>query len=93
MHPQDGRVVSNFIVQALLGRDLTIYGSGRQTRSFCFVDDLIAGFDALMHAPAATVEPVNLGNPHEVTVLELAEMVLDMIGGRSRILALAASDR
>jgi len=88
MHPQDGRVVSNFIVQALLGRDLTIYGSGRQTRSFCFVDDLIAGFDALMHAPAATVEPVNLGNPHEVTVLELAEMVLDMIGGRSRILRL-----
>lgn len=88
MHPQDGRVVSNFIVQALLGRDLTIYGSGRQTRSFCFVDDLIAGFDALMHAPAATVEPVNLGNPHEITVLELAEMVLDMIGGRSRILRL-----
>lgn len=88
MHPQDGRVVSNFIVQALLGRDLTIYGSGRQTRSFCFVDDLIAGFDALMHAPAATVEPVNLGNPHEITVIELAEMVLDMVGGRSRILRL-----
>ena len=88
MHPQDGRVVSNFIVQALLGHDLTIYGSGRQTRSFCFVDDLIAGFDALMHAPAATVEPVNLGNPYEITVLELAEMVLDMVGGRSRILRL-----
>lgn len=88
MHPEDGRVVSNFIVQALLGRDLTIYGSGRQTRSFCFMDDLIAGFDALMHAPGATAEPVNLGNPHEITVLELAEMVLDMVGGRSRILRL-----
>jgi len=58
MHPEDGRVVSNFIVQALLGRDLTIYGSGRQTRSFCFMDDLIAGFDALMHAPGATAEPL-----------------------------------
>ncbi|KPQ09142.1 MAG: dTDP-glucose 4,6-dehydratase RfbB [Saliniramus fredricksonii] len=88
MHPEDGRVVSNFIVQALLGRDLTIYGSGRQTRSFCFMDDLIAGFDALMHAPGATAEPVNLGNPHEITVVELAEMVLDMVGGRSRILRL-----
>jgi UDP-glucuronate decarboxylase len=88
MHPQDGRVVSNFIVQALLGRDLTIYGSGRQTRSFCYMDDLIAGFDALMHAPTATVAPVNLGNPHEITVLELAEMVIDMVGGRSRILRL-----
>ncbi len=88
MHPEDGRVVSNFIVQALLGRDLTIYGSGRQTRSFCFVDDLIAGFEALMQAPGATAEPVNLGNPHEITVLELAEMVLDMVGGRSRILRL-----
>ena len=88
MHPQDGRVVSNFIVQALRGEDLTIYGSGGQTRSFCFVDDLIAGFDALMHAPGATAEPVNLGNPHEMTVLELAEMVLGMVGGRARIVRL-----
>ncbi len=88
MHPEDGRVVSNFIVQALLGRDLTIYGTGRQTRSFCYVDDLVAGFDALMHAPAATVEPVNLGNPHEITVAELAETILDMVGGRSRIFRL-----
>jgi UDP-glucuronate decarboxylase len=94
MHPMDGRVVSNFIVQALLGEDLTIYGEGAQTRSFCFVDDLIEGFARLMAAPAPVTGPVNLGNPHEFTVLELAEQVLKMTGSNSRIkhLPLPADD-
>lgn len=84
MHPDDGRVVSNFIVQALRGEDLTIYGDGMQTRSFCYVDDLIEGFVRLMEHPEL-VGPVNLGNPGEFTMLELAERVLGQIGGKSRI--------
>jgi UDP-glucuronate decarboxylase len=87
MHPEDGRVVSNFIVQALLGDDLTIYGDGSQTRSFCYVDDLIAGFDALMQADGPVDGPVNLGNPVEITVRALAELVRDLTGSRSRIVA------
>jgi UDP-glucuronate decarboxylase len=85
MHPQDGRVISNFIVQALQGDDLTVYGNGEQTRSFCYVDDLIDGLIALMQSPDGVVGPVNLGNPGEYTVLELAEMILKLTGGRSKI--------
>jgi UDP-glucuronate decarboxylase len=81
MHPADGRVVSNFIVQALKGEPITIYGDGSQTRSFCYVDDLIDGLVRLMHAPITG--PVNLGNPHEFTMLELAQLVLELTGSRS----------
>jgi len=84
MHPNDGRVVSNFIVQALRGEDLTIYGDGTQTRSFCYVDDLIEGFVRLMDHPSLTT-PVNIGNPGEFTMLELAELVLKKVGGKSKI--------
>ena len=85
MSPQDGRVVSNFIVQALTNTDITVYGSGEQTRSFCYVDDLIDAFLRLKASPAETVGPINLGNPSEFTVLELAEMVIRLIGSRSKI--------
>ena len=84
MLPDDGRVVSNFIVQALQGKDLTIYGDGTQTRSFCYVDDLIEGFVRLMNHPSQT-GPVNIGNPGEFTMLELAEMVLKKVGGPSNV--------
>lgn len=85
MHPDDGRVVSNFIVQALLGEDITIYGSGEQTRSFCFVDDLVEGFVRLMNADSGIDGPVNIGNPNETTVNQLAEQILAMAGSRSKI--------
>ena len=85
MHPQDGRVVSNFIVQALRGEDITIYGDGQQTRSFCYVDDLIEGMLRLMDSPADFTGPVNIGNPGEFTMLALAELVLKLIGGKSKI--------
>jgi len=84
MLPDDGRVVSNFIVQALKGEDLTVYGDGKQTRSFCFVDDLIEGFIRFMNQEE-TVGPMNLGNPGEFTMLELAEKVLAQVGGKSKI--------
>jgi UDP-glucuronate decarboxylase len=84
MHPNDGRVVSNFIVQALKGEDLTVYGDGSQTRSFCYVDDLIEGFLRLMNQ-TETVGPINIGNPGEFTMLELAELTLKLVGGKSRI--------
>jgi UDP-glucuronate decarboxylase len=85
MHPNDGRVVSNFIVQALLGRDLTVYGEGLQTRSFCYVDDLIDGLVRLMATPAEVTGPINIGNPTEFKIIELAEMVIELVGSRSRI--------
>ena len=85
MHRRDGRVVSNFITQALDGEDLTIYGDGSQTRSFCYVDDLIDGFLRLMEQPASFTGPVNLGNPHEFTMIELAERVLKLTGSRSKV--------
>jgi UDP-glucuronate decarboxylase len=85
MHPNDGRVVSNFIVQALQGEPLTIYGDGSQTRSFCYVDDLINGMMRFMDSPADFTGPVNMGNPGEFTMLELAERVLRLVGGPSRI--------
>ncbi len=85
MHPNDGRVVSNFIVQALKGEPITIYGDGTQTRSFCYVDDLIEGMLRLMNSPADFTGPVNIGNPGEFTMLELAETVLRLVGGTSKI--------
>lgn len=85
MDPNDGRVVSNFIVQALAGRNITVYGSGEQTRSFCYVDDLVDGLIRMMGTPDAVTGPVNLGNPDEHTVREIAEMVRDMTGSKSRI--------
>jgi UDP-glucuronate decarboxylase len=85
MKANDGRVVSNFIVQALQGEDITIYGDGTQTRSFCYVDDLIDGMVALMQTPAGEHGPINIGNPNEFTMLELAELVIEMTGARSKI--------
>ncbi|MCL6607066.1 MAG: SDR family oxidoreductase [Geminicoccaceae bacterium] len=85
MHPNDGRVVSNFIVQALLNRPITVYGDGSQTRSFCYVDDLIEGLVRLMATEDSLTGPINLGNPAEFTILELARKVIDKTGSRSRI--------
>ena len=85
MHPDDGRVVSNFIMQALKGEPITIFGDGKQTRSFCYVDDLIEGFVRLMDTPDDFTGPVNLGNPVEFTMLELAEKVIELTGSRSEI--------
>ena len=85
MLPNDGRVVSNFIVQALLGKDITIYGDGTQTRSFCYVDDLIDGLIRLMATPDETTGPINLGNPDEFSIGELATQVIDLTGSRSKI--------
>ena len=85
MHPQDGRVVSNFIIQALTGQDITLYGDGLQTRAFCYVDDLIDGFVRMMATPDSVTGPINLGNPHEITVRELAERIIAMTGARSQL--------
>lgn len=85
MHPNDGRVVSNFIVQALRGEDITIYGSGQQTRSFCYVDDLVEVIIRFMDSPADLTGPVNIGNPGEFTMLELAEKVISLTGSRSKL--------
>jgi UDP-glucuronate decarboxylase len=85
MHPNDGRVVSNFIVQALLGRDITVFGDGQQTRSFCYVDDLIDGLIRLMNTPDEVTGPINLGNPKEFTMLELASLVIELTGSRSGV--------
>jgi UDP-glucuronate decarboxylase len=85
MRPDDGRVVSNFIVQALRGDAITIYGDGNQTRSFCFIDDLIDGFICLMDAPDDVTGPINLGNPREFTIKQLAELVIKMTGAKSKL--------
>jgi UDP-glucuronate decarboxylase len=85
MHPNDGRVVSNFIIQALLGRDITVYGDGQQTRSFCFVDDLVDGLIRLMDTSPDITGPVNVGNPAEFTIMELAQMTVSLVGSRSKI--------
>ena len=85
MHPNDGRVVSNFIVQALRGEPITLYGDGSQTRAFCFVSDLVEGFVRLMATPDEVTGPVNLGNPHEIPVRELAERIIRLTGSRSRM--------
>jgi UDP-glucuronate decarboxylase len=85
MHPSDGRVVSNFIMQALKGEPITIYGTGSQTRSFCYVDDLIEAMLRMMDTRADFIGPVNIGNPGEFTMLELAEMILKLTSSRSRL--------
>ena len=87
MHPNDGRVVSNFIMQALAGEPITIYGDGHQTRSFCFVSDLIEAFVAMMATPDEVTGPINMGNPAEMTIRELAETVIEMTGSRSKIVS------
>jgi UDP-glucuronate decarboxylase len=89
MNPDDGRVVSNFIVQALKGNDITIYGDGMQTRSFCYVDDLLSGMMGMMNSRDGFTGPVNIGNPKEFTMLELGEEVLKQVGGRSKLVHLA----
>ena len=85
MHPKDGRVVSNFTVQALRDEDITLYGNGSQTRAFCYVDDLIEGLIRLMATDTDVTGPINLGNPNEVTIRILAELVIRLTGSRSRI--------
>ena len=85
MHPNDGRVVSNFIIQALRGEDITVYGDGNQTRSFCYVDDLIDGLIRLMNSPDVFTGPVNLGNPNEFSIMELARKVIELTGSKSAI--------
>ncbi|MBI4826516.1 MAG: SDR family oxidoreductase [Nitrospirae bacterium] len=85
MHPQDGRVVSNFIMQALRGEDITVYGKGQQSRSFCYVDDLVEGFVRLMDSPDKLTGPVNLGNPDEFSIIELASIVIKLTGSKSKV--------
>jgi UDP-glucuronate decarboxylase len=87
MHPNDGRVVSNFVIQALTGGDITIYGDGRQTRSFCYSDDLVDGLIRLMATAGDATGPINLGNPAEITIRELAETIIDLTGSRSQIVS------
>ena len=88
MNPNDGRVVSNFIVQALKGEDITIYGDGKQTRSFCYVDDLIEAIIRMMNTPKDVTGPINIGNPDEFTIRELADLVIEMTGSSSKIISL-----
>lgn len=85
MHPNDGRVISNFIMQALRGEDITVYGDGKQTRSFCYVDDMIEGLIKLMHTKNDFTGPVNLGNPEEFSILELAQKIIELTGSKSKI--------
>lgn len=85
MHPNDGRVVSNFIVQALRGHDITIYGKGTQTRSFCYADDLIEAVVRMMETPSDVTGPINIGNPHEFTIRELAELIIKLTGTKSKL--------
>ena len=86
MHPHDGRVVSNFIMQALKGEDITIYGDGSQTRSFCYCDDLIDGLIRMMNTEESVIGPINLGNPNEFSIKQLAELVIELTGSKSRII-------
>jgi len=88
MHPNDGRVVSNFIVQALKGEDITIYGDGQQTRSFCYVDDLLEGMVRLMNSREEFTGPVNIGNPGEFSMIELAEKVIRLTSSKSKLIHL-----
>jgi len=85
MHPNDGRVVSNFIIQALKGEDITIYGDGSQTRSFCYVDDTVDGIIRMMNTHRGYTGPVNLGNPNEISIFDLARLIIDLTGSESRI--------
>ena len=90
MHPNDGRVVSNFIIQALRGQDITIYGDGSQTRSFCYCDDLIKGLISMMETPDTITGPINLGNPKEFTIRQLAELIIELTGSPSKLKFLPA---
>jgi UDP-glucuronate decarboxylase len=85
MHPSDGRVISNFIVQALKGDDITIFGNGQQTRSFCYVEDLIHGMVKMMATPDTFTGPLNIGNPNEFTILELAKKIIELTGSTSKL--------
>jgi UDP-glucuronate decarboxylase len=85
MHPNDGRVISNFIVQTLTNRDIGVHGDGSQTRSFCYVDDMTEALVRMMNGPDDFIGPVNLGNPNECSILQLAEMILSLTGSRSKI--------
>ncbi len=85
MHPNDGRVISNFVIQALAGRDITVYGEGSQTRSFCYVDDMTDGLVKMMQSPDDFTGPVNIGNPNEYSILELAQKIMEKTGSRSKI--------
>lgn len=91
MHPNDGRVVSNFIIQALKGEDITIYGTGEQTRSFCYCSDLIDGLIRMMNSADGITGPINLGNPNEFTINQLAELVIELTGSKSKIIHVAAA--
>jgi len=86
MHPRDGRVISNFIVQALTSKDITVYGDGTQTRSFCYVDDIVEGMVRMMNGPDNFIGPVNLGNPDELSILDIAKMIIDLTGSTSKII-------
>ena len=86
MHPQDGRVVSNFIVQALQNKDITVTGDGSQTRSFQYIDDLIEGMVRMMNTPEDFIGPVNIGNPHEFSIMELAQKVIELTNSKSKII-------
>jgi UDP-glucuronate decarboxylase len=86
MHPYDGRVVSNFIRQAIMGEPITIFGSGAQTRSFCYRDDLVEAMIRMMNGPDSFVGPVNIGNPGEFTIRQLAELTLELVGGKSQLI-------
>jgi len=88
MHPNDGRVISNLIIQALKNENITIYGNGNQTRSFCYVDDLIKGFIQMMKSSDDFIGPVNMGNPNEITIIELSNLIIEMIGSKSKIIFL-----
>ncbi len=87
MRPNDGRVISNFIMQALKGEDITIYGDGSQTRSFCYVDDMVDGIIRMMNNPNGFTGPVNLGNPEEMSILTLAELIIDLTASKSKIVS------
>ena len=92
MHPNDGRVVSNFIVQALKDEDISIYGDGSQTRSFCYIDDMIRGITAMMDGPDSLIGPVNLGNPEEIAIIDLAKMIIGLVNSRSKIVFSSVPD-
>ncbi len=85
MHPNDGRVVSNFIMQALTNQDITVYGNGEQTRSFCYIDDLVNGMIKMMKSPKKVIGPINLGNPVEFKISELAQMIIKLTNSKSKI--------
>ena len=85
MHPNDGRVVSNFIVQAIQNKDITVYGDGNQTRSFCYIDDLVSGLEKMMNSSKENIGPINLGNPVELKIIDLAKLIINLTNSKSKI--------